>query len=216
MIAAHNLVKIYDTRHGQHTVLDNINFKINLGDKSAVIGRNGSGKSTLIRLLSGIESPTSGKIIQNMSMSWPLAFSGGFQGSLTGIDNMKFICRVYNVDPAGKEKTLDEFTELGKFLREEVKKYSAGMRARLAFGISLLVDFQCYLVDEITAVGDAAFQEKCRYELFVRRAHKTMIIVSHEEEVLRDNCNRFFLINDKKLYEFENADDAFDYYHSIL
>ena len=163
MIAAHNLVKKYDTRHGQHTVLSDINFQINLGDKIGVIGRNGSGKSTLIRLLSGIESPTSGKIIKNISMSWPLAFSGGFQGSLTGIDNMKFICRVYNVDPAGKEKILDEFTELGKFLREEVKKYSAGMRARLAFGISLLVDFQCYLVDEITAVGDTAFQEKCRH-----------------------------------------------------
>ena len=202
MIEINNISKTYPIRNGFHKVLDNINLQINSGDKLGILGTNGSGKSTLIRLISGIEKPDTGKITRKLKVSWPLALSGGFQGSLSGLDNMKFICRVYGVDYTEKEKELLEFTELGKFLREEVKKYSAGMRARLAFGISLLIDFDCYLIDEITSVGDAEFQEKCKHELFEKRSHKTFIIISHEEELLSKECNRFIVVNNAKIQEF--------------
>ena len=213
MIKVSNISKTYPIRNGFHKVLDDISFQVNSGDRLGLLGTNGSGKSTLIRLISGIEKPDAGKITSKFKVSWPLALSGGFQGSLTGLDNMKFICRVYGVDHKEKEKELLEFTELGKFLREEVKKYSAGMRARLAFGISLLIDFDCYLIDEITSVGDAEFQEKCKYELFKKRSDKTFIIISHEEELLTKECNRFIVMNNAKIHEFSDAIDAYSYYN---
>ena len=216
MIQIKNISKKYQIRNGYHQVLKDINLTVNSGDKLGVLGTNGSGKSTLMRLLSGIEKPDSGKIINRCRISWPLALSGGFQGSLTGLDNMKFICRVYGVDPREKEKELLEFTELGKFLREEVKKYSAGMRARLAFGISLLIDFDCYLIDEITSVGDSVFQEKCKQELFEKRGDKTFIIISHEEELLTEQCNRFIVVENSNILQFDNAISAYNHYNTAL
>lgn len=213
MIKINNISKTYPIRNGSHKVLENINLQINSGDKLGILGTNGSGKSTLIRILSGVEKPDKGEVLTTSKISWPLALSGGFQGSLTGLDNMKFICRVYGVNYKEKEEELLEFTELGKFLREEVKKYSAGMRARLAFGISLLIDFDCYLIDEITSVGDAVFQEKCKLELFQKRRDKTFIIISHEEELLTKECNKFIVLQDANISEFSNAIDAYSFYN---
>lgn len=121
MISVKNVSKRYQTRSGWKTVLDNINFDLKKGEKIGILGRNGAGKSTLIRLMSGVEPPTTGTIERNMSFSWPLAFSGAFQGSLTGMDNLRFISRIYNVDFDYMKAFTEEFSELGDYLYEPVK-----------------------------------------------------------------------------------------------
>ena len=166
MIQLQNVSKKYHTQGGWTTVLKDINLTLERGQKLGILGRNGAGKSTLIRLMSGAEPPSSGKIIRDMSISWPLAFSGGFQGSLTGIDNLKFICRVYGADYQKVRDYVEDFAELGKYMYEPLKSYSSGMRARLAFGLSMAIEFDCYLIDEVMAVGDQRFKDRCRIELF--------------------------------------------------
>lgn len=214
MITLANVTKVYNTRQGSRTVLDGINLRVAKGEKIGILGRNGSGKSTLIRLISGAELPTRGHIHRGISISWPLAFGGAFQGTLSGLDNLRFICRVYGapIDPA--IQFVEEFSELGIYLREPVKKYSSGMRARLAFAISMAVEFDCFLIDEIVAVGDSRFHEKCRVELFDKRYDRAMIIVSHDPEYIRAHCQRAAVLVAGKLHNFEHVDDAFSYYQA--
>lgn len=212
MIEIVNLTKAYPMRGGHHTVLDQLNFSIKPGEKIGILGRNGAGKSTLIRLLSGAEQPTSGVIRRGMSLSWPLAFGGAFQGSLTGLDNLKFICRIYGVSYEDKIAYVQEFTELGKYFREPVKTYSSGMRARLAFAISMAVEFDCFLIDEIISVGDARFHAKCQHELFEKRRDRGFIIVSHETHNIRDHCTKACVLHKGKLHEFPDIDTAYAWY----
>ena len=212
MIQINNLVKQYPTRQGPRTVLDNINLSIKAGEKVGILGRNGSGKSTLIRLISGAEQPTSGNIQRGISVSWPLAFSGAFQGALTGLDNLRFICRIYGASTEDKVPFIQEFSELGQYLYEPVKTYSSGMRARLAFAISMVIEFDCFLIDEIVAVGDARFQEKCRVELFEKRKDRAMILVSHDPGFIRAHCDHASVLVEGKLTSFEQVDDAFIFY----
>jgi capsular polysaccharide transport system ATP-binding protein len=147
-----------------------------------------------------------------MSVSWPLAFGGAFQGSLTGLDNLRVICRIYGVDAAERVGFVEEFSELGLYLREPVKSYSSGMRARLAFAISMVIDFDCFLIDEIVAVGDARFHAKCNHELFINRADRAMIIVSHDAGYIREHCSRVAVIVDGQLHHWNTVDEAFDFY----
>lgn len=212
MIQITNLVKRYQTRGGQNTVLDHINLQISPGEKVGILGRNGSGKSTLIRLISGAERPTSGTVTRSMTVSWPLAFAGAFQGSLTGLDNLRFICRVYGTSTEDKIPFVQEFSELGKYLREPVKTYSAGMRARLAFAISMVVEFDCFLIDEVIAVGDSRFHEKCHAELFEKRKDRAIILVSHDPNYIRAHCQHASVLVKGKLTSFDDIDEAFAYY----
>lgn len=212
MIYLENICKSYPIRGGQHHVLKNISFTVHPGEKVGILGRNGAGKSTLIRILSGAEEANSGKIIRNMSLSWPLAFSGGFQGSLTGKDNLKFISRIYGADYREKLDFVKDFAELGKFFYEPVKSYSAGMRARLAFAISMAVEFDCFLIDETLAVGDDRFRDKCHYELFEKRKDRGLIIVSHIPEQIRKYCNRIFVLHQGSITEFDDINQAYIYY----
>ncbi len=215
MIILENVVKSYPIKNGRRNVLDGVNLTIKSGEKLGILGRNGAGKSTLIRVLGGVEEPTSGKVSRYMSISWPLAFSGAFQGSLTGSDNVRFVCRVYNTDYKKAMNLVDSFAELGKYLYEPVKIYSSGMRARLAFAISLAIDFDCYLIDEVISVGDAKFHQKCEIELFEKRAHKSMVIVSHELHNIKEHCNKVALLSDGKLVIYEDMNEAFDVYNSL-
>lgn len=214
MIHIEHVTKRYATRHGDVTVLDDVNLTIHPGEKVGILGRNGAGKSTVIRLISGAERPTAGLIQREMSVSWPLAFGGAFQGSLTGLDNLRFICRVYGKSTEDKIAYVQEFSELGRYLREPVKTYSAGMRARLAFAISMVVEFDCFLIDEIVAVGDSRFQDKCRVELFEKRKDRAMIIVSHDPGYVRAHCDHAAVLVKGKLTPFANVDDAFAFYQS--
>jgi len=194
-------------------VLDHINLTINMGEKVGILGCNGSGKSTMIRLISGAEQPTFGSIERSMSVSWPLAFGGAFQGTLTGLDNLRFICRIYGVDAESRISYIQEFSELGPYLKEPVKTYSSGMRARLAFAISMAVEFDCFLIDEIIAVGDSRFHDKCQYELFEKRKNRTMIIVSHQPDFIKTHCDKAAVLVAGKLHAFEQIDEAMVFYH---
>jgi len=212
MIALHDITKAYSTRSGLVPVLKGVNLQVNPGERVGILGRNGAGKSTLIRLISGAELPTSGTVERDMSVSWPLAFGGAFQGALTGLDNLRFICRIYGVDSADKVEFVEQFSELGIYLREPVKTYSSGMRARLAFAISMVIEFDCFLIDEIVAVGDARFHAKCEYELFERRGDRAMIIVSHDPGYIRQHCTRASVLFDGYLHEFADVESAFEFY----
>jgi capsular polysaccharide transport system ATP-binding protein len=214
MISIESVTKKYHTRHGEVTVLKDVSLKVQRSEKVGILGRNGAGKSTLIRLISGAERPTSGLIRREMSVSWPLAFGGAFQGTLTGLDNLKFICRVYGTSAEDKIESVQEFSELGRYLREPVKTYSNGMRARLAFAISMVVEFDCFLIDEIVAVGDARFAAKCQHELFEKRRDRAMIIVSHSPDYVRAHCERAAVLVDGHLHSFADVDAALAFYES--
>lgn len=212
MIELANITKTYLTRSGPHTVLNSISLMIQPGEKIGILGRNGAGKSTLIRILSGAERPTRGQIKRGMSISWPLAFGGAFQGTLTGLDNLRFICRVYGVDYREKVDYVQEFSDLGKYFREPVKTYSSGMRARLAFAISMAVEFDCFLIDEVITVGDARFHDKCQHELFEKRKDRAFVMVSHEAHNIREHCDRACVLNSGQLFLFADIDSAYDFY----
>ena len=214
MIELKGIIKTYHTRSGRHTVLDGVDLLIRPGEKIGILGRNGAGKSTLIRILSGAERPDHGVVKRGISISWPLAFGGAFQGSLTGLDNLKFICRIYGVDYRDKIDYVQNFAELGKYFREPVKTYSSGMRSRLAFAISMAVEFDCFLIDEVISVGDARFHQKCNEELFIRRSNRAWVMVSHELHNLKEHCEKVFVLHQGKLISFAHADQAYDFYNS--
>lgn len=213
MIRLQNVNKSYPTRGGPVRVLTDVNLTIRPGERVGILGRNGAGKSTMIRLISGAELPTSGAVQRGMSVSWPLAFGGAFQGSLSGYDNLRFICRIYDVDPRDKMAFVEEFSELGIYLREPVKSYSSGMRARLAFAISMVIEFDCFLIDEIVSVGDARFHEKCHHELFEKRGDRAMIIVSHDPHYIREHCTRASVLAGGQLHHWPTVEEAFAFYH---
>jgi ABC-2 type transport system ATP-binding protein/capsular polysaccharide transport system ATP-binding protein len=216
MIRVRNLTKTYPVRGGQRTILDAISFDLEKGRKLGILGRNGAGKSTLVRLISGAERPNSGTIERTMSVSWPLAFSGAFQSALTGQDNVRFISRIYNSDFERNIAAVDEFAELGRYLREPVRAYSSGMRARLAFAISMIIEFDCFLIDEISAVGDARFAQKCQVELFEKRADRAMIIVSHDAAYVRDHCDHFAVLDAGHLHFHDDFEDAYTLFKDLI
>jgi capsular polysaccharide transport system ATP-binding protein len=196
-------------------VLKNINLRVEKGEKWGILGRNGAGKSTMIRLISGAEFPRSGQITRDMTISWPLAFGGTFQGSLTGRDNVKLICRVYDIDFETCIAFVEEFAELGAYLREPVKNYSSGMSARLAFAISMSVEFDCFLIDEGMSVGDHRFHQKCNDELFEKRGDRAMIIVAHQMDLIREHCDHAAILNNGELTVYDTTEDAINYYNKL-
>lgn len=216
MIKLIDITKKYRTRGGTLCVLDNINLTISPGERIGVMGRNGAGKSTLARIISGAETPSGGRVERNMTVSWPLALNGGFHNRLSGADNLRFICRVYGVDFYSRMEFVKDFSELGPFLYEPVAVYSSGMRARLAFAISMVIDFDCYLIDEVTAVGDERFRERCQVELFEKRLDRTMVLISHSRRYLEEVCNRFLLLHEGKLDEYGSFRQVYHEYKKIL
>ena len=212
MIRLRHIAKTYPTRRGQHRVLHDVNLDVARGEKVGILGRNGAGKSTLIRLISGADLPTSGSIERGMSVSWPLAFGGAFQGTLSGLDNLKFICRIYGIGYQDRVEFVQDFSELGHFLREPVKSYSSGMRSRLAFAISMAIEFDCYLIDELVAVGDARFQRKCQEALFEHRAHRAFLMASHDTHLIANYCDRALIIEGGQAKVFDDIDEAVEVY----
>lgn len=212
MISVENVTKIYRTRFGNHRVLDNINLRLEAGRNVGILGRNGAGKSTLIRLLAGAEHPTHGRIVRGMRVSWPLAFGGAFQANLTGLDNLKFVCRIYGVDHRPLLPFIKEFTELGEYFYEPVAHYSTGMVTRLAFALSMAVEFDCFLIDETMVVGDKRFHDRCHEELFHKRRDRAFILVSHDADVIRLYCERACVLHEGRLHQFDSVDAAYEFY----
>ena len=212
MVQLIDVCKRYPVHGGERTVLDHINLTIAPGEQLGVLGRNGSGKSTMVRLLSGAERPSSGRILRNMRVSWPIALGDAFHNGLTGLDNLRLICRLYGVDYRDKVPFVKEFTELGLYLREPVIRYSSGMRARLAFAVSMVIEFECYLIDEVVAVGDSRFHEKCQIELFEKRKDRAKVIVSHNPDFIRLHCKQAVVLADGRIHSFDTVEQGFDFY----
>lgn len=215
MLELKSISKSYALRGNKLNVLKGIDLSIQPGQKLAILGRNGSGKSTLIRIIGGIESPDAGMVRSSMSISWPLGYSGGMQGSLTGLDNIHFLCRIYQSDRIKVRQYVENFAELGKFLHEPVKTYSSGMRGRLAFALSMAFDFDCLLIDEGLSAGDARFTERCRIALEERK-NKAILMVSHSQNSVRQFCNEAAVLQEGKLYRFNQMNDAYAFYEGRL
>lgn len=216
MIELQQVTKIYRGRTGPRLVLDGVDLQVRRGEKLGILGGNGAGKSTLVRLLSGAEPPTRGQVRHAMRISWPLAFGGGFQGGLTGLDNARFVARIHGADPHRVAAQVEEFAELGRQMREPVKHYSSGMRARLAFALSMAIEFDCYLIDEIVAVGDRRFHERCHEELFVKRSDRAMVIVSHDPHYIRAHCARVAVLQQGRLTCFDDVEQGYRHYEQAL
>jgi capsular polysaccharide transport system ATP-binding protein len=196
MIKIENLTKSYRTPKGRHYVFKDLNIELPSGISVALIGRNGAGKSTLLRMIGGVDRPDSGTITTTKTISWPLGLSGGFQGSLTGRENVKFVSRLYATKEQLKEKVsfVENFSELGKYFDMPIKKYSSGMKSRLSFGLSMAFDFDYYIVDEITAVGDSRFKVKCTNTFKEKSDKSNILMVSHSFKHLKDYCDSALFI----------------------
>ncbi|MGD9923268.1 MAG: ABC transporter ATP-binding protein [Pseudorhodoplanes sp.] len=214
-IDVRNICKEYHTEIGLRRVLDNINFSIGVGEKIAVLGQNGAGKSTLVRIIGGVLPPTSGVIYRGLTMSWPIAFSGGFSAQMSGLDNIRFISRLYGVPFGDILAYVDDFAELGRQLFLPVRNYSSGMRMRLAFALTLAIDFECYLIDEVIAVGDKRFREKCHEALFVKKKDRAMILVTHSPSTLREYCSKALVMKNGRGRIFSDIEFALSIYGSL-
>jgi capsular polysaccharide transport system ATP-binding protein len=203
-----HVTKAYATPHGLRTVLDDISCTFGERESVGVLGKNGAGKSTLLRMLGGAEMPDYGKILRKGRVSWPIGFAGGFVGSLTGAENCRFVARIYDADVHEVIEKTREFAEIGDYFDMPIRTYSSGMRARLAFGLSMAIDFDVYLVDEVTAVGDKRFQAKCREAFREREARSSVIIVSHQMKTIREYCSRCAVLWNGKLTFYDDLDEA--------
>lgn len=215
MIIVEDVYKRYQTNQGMGKwVLQGVSFvippKINVG----LIGGNGAGKSTLLRLIGGIDTPSRGRIERHCRVSWPMGFGGGLQGSLTGRQNAKFVCRIHGQedDISNHVAIIEEFAELGEAFDEPVNTYSTGMRSRLQFGMSLAFDFDVYISDEVTAAGDAAFRQKAAKAFKKLADHASLIMVSHGEGTLKQFCTAGIWLNEGRAYWFDDINDALQEY----
>ncbi|MDB5439799.1 MAG: ATPase [Caulobacteraceae bacterium] len=215
MLQVRQLSKSFPGEHGRHVLFHDLSFSLPRGGRLALMGRNGQGKSSLIKILGGVLPPSAGEIRRSMSLSWPLGFGGAFQGSLTGMDNIRFVSRIYGRSVEEVLQRTADFAELGDALAMPVKHYSSGMRARLAFGLSLAIEFDCYLIDEVISVGDSAFGRKCQQALFERRAERAYIIASHDLGLLKQVCDRAIIIDSGRAKYFDDIELAADIFESL-
>ncbi|MBU3031482.1 ABC transporter ATP-binding protein [Paracoccus marinaquae] len=208
MIRLQNLTKMY-TLNGRHKlVADDITAVFPTGVSVALLGRNGAGKSSLLRMISGAMLPTSGRILSNGTISWPVGFAGSFNQELSGEQNCRFVARVYGVDTDEMRDFVEDFAELGDHFYLPLRSYSAGMRSRLSFGISMAVRFDTYLVDEVSAVGDAAFKEKSNRVFNNRLANAGALVVSHSMPMLRETCQAGAVLENGRLSYYHDVSDA--------
>ena len=214
-IVVDRICKTFETEIGPRRVLNDICFSVGAGDRLAVLGRNGAGKSTLIQILSGRLQPTSGTIHRGLNMSWPLALGGGFDGELTGYDNVRFISKIYGAPVKETFDFVEDFTEIGKQLFMPMRFYSSGMRMRVAFALSLAIDFECFLIDEVLLVGDMKFQEKCKRAIFDGKADRAMILAIHGPETVKEYCTHALVLKAGYGRVFEDVNLACDIYATL-
>ncbi|TCM54474.1 capsular polysaccharide transport system ATP-binding protein [Rhizobium sp. PP-F2F-G48] len=208
MIQLERATKFAKAKGVTKTILNDVSFTIPRGRSLALLGRNGAGKSTLLQIIAGTLHLDKGTVRRDAKVSWPLGFAGSFQGSLSGEQNVRFVARIYGVDTESLVEYVRDFAELGEFFRAPVQTYSSGMKARLAFGISMGVKFDYYLVDEVTAVGDTNFKRKSHQVFKERLKGSDVIMVSHSTSTLKDYCHSGVVLEDGKLIYFENLADA--------
>ena len=208
MIRLENVSKRYRAGDTWKVLMEDITLTLPRGRSVGLLGRNGAGKSTLLRMIGGSVLPDKGRIVRGVKISWPLGFGGGFHGALTGAQNVRFIARIYGVDTDDLVAKVDDFSELGPFMHMPVSTYSSGMRARLAFGASMAIDFDVYLVDEITSVGDAAFKKKTSAAFKAKAKEADVIMVSHSTAVIREYCDCGLVLEGGRMSFHDDVEEA--------
>jgi len=212
MIRLQRVCKRYRTAAGVRTVLQNVSITFPKGHSVGILGLNGAGKSTLVRIIGDAEPADSGNIVREGRVSWPLGFTGGFQGKLTARENARFVARIYGESPRYVEAFAEEFSELGRYFDVPLHKYSAGMRGRFAFSVSLACDFDYYLVDEALETGDARYKEKFRRAFEERRESASVILVSHNEQTVRRNCDMAAILHEGRIELYDELKEAMRHY----
>jgi capsular polysaccharide transport system ATP-binding protein len=218
LIKLQNVTKFYETKNKKNILFENYSFELPSDKNIAILGRNGTGKSTLLRLLGGIEEPNSGKIISNKKFSWPMALARGFQGSLSGNDNVKFVARIYGKNNAEIKKIIKfvfDYCELDDYFFMPVKTYSSGMRAKLSFALSLAFDFEVFLIDETFAVGDKHFKRKSFESIKHLSRDRSIIMVSHDMQIVRELCSCILLLNNNELTYFDDIHKGIAAYNQL-
>lgn len=219
MIQLTNVSKYYPIPSGVRHILRDVTLTIPGGTNLAVLGPNGAGKSTFLRLIGGAEGPNGGRIWSDQSISWPLGISSGFQGSLTGRQNVLFVCRINGLNAALTRQVIEEvteFAEIGEYFDLPVRLYSSGMRARLSFGLSMAFEFDVYLVDELTSVGDAVFRNKAKKAFRDMRDRASLIFVSHNLQTLQECCESALFLHDGTATYFDKIKDGIDAYQDYI
>lgn len=216
MIRFENLTKSFWVNGQRKIVIDNLNMTLPTGHSLALLGRNGAGKSTLLQMIAGTMRADTGRIISDGTISWPVGFGGSFHRELTGAQNVRFIARIYGVDTDQLLAFVEDFTELGQHFHMPVRSYSAGMRARLIFGASMGIRFDTYLVDEVTAVGDAVFKRKSQAVFRERMKGASAIMVNHSMEQVREFCDSGIVLENGQLFYFDDLEEAIDTHQSMM
>lgn len=210
MIVLRDLTKYYSVRGRRKMVADRINAVVPSGVSLALLGRNGAGKSTLLRMIAGTADPTSGEILTDGLISFPVGFAGSFHPDMTGAQNTRFVARIYGANSDALLEYVDDFAELGSHFHAPIRSYSSGMKSRLAFGVSMGLRFDTYLIDEITAVGDAAFKSKSKAVFAERLSQSGAIFVSHSTGLLREMCQAGAVLNNGRFDYFDDINEAIE------
>jgi capsular polysaccharide transport system ATP-binding protein len=208
MIRLERLTKIYSLEGRRKVVMRDVSIEFPSGQSVALLGRNGAGKTTLLQMIAGTQAPTSGRIVSTGSISWPVGFAGSFHPELSGAQNTRFVGRIYGVDTDELVDFVENFAGLGEHFRLPFRTYSSGMRSRLAFGVSMGIPFDTYLVDEVTSVGDAAFKFKSAALFKVRMQTAGAFVVSHSMKMVRELCQAGVVLEGGRLYHHDNIEDA--------
>lgn len=215
MIELANVVKFYTIARHRRVVLNAVSIRFEPGYSYALLGTNGAGKSTTIRLIAGSELPNRGRVKRTVKVSWPIGYTGGLHHNMTGVENVAFVARIYGEDIDAMLDYVSDFAEIGAYLNAPVRTYSSGMIARLAFGLSMAVKFECYLIDEVLGAGDARFQAKCHTEFERRKAFSDVILASHDMGAVRSYCQRGVVLDAGKLTEYADVDQAIEAYKRL-
>lgn len=215
MLRFENVSKYYKSPTGRKVILDDLSLDIQVEQGLAILGMNGAGKSTLVRLIAGTEIPNKGHIHTRGRVSWPMGLSGTFQPGMTGRENVRFVARIYDQDETRIMNEVEDFAELHDYLDMPVGTYSNGMKSRLAFGLSLAVSFDIYLIDEIISVGDRLFKEKSRKMLQEKVKNANVVMISHSESTVREFCDRCALLRNGTLELYDDIDRAFQDFNQI-
>lgn len=219
MIIVKDVHKRYQTDHGPGKwILQGVNFTIPRKLSVGIVGANGAGKSTLLRIVGGVDQPNKGHVERHCRVSWPMGFGGGLQGSLTGRQNAKFVCRIHGheSDIPDRLAFIQDFAEIGDAFDEPVKTYSSGMKSRLQFGLSLAFDFDVYISDEVTSTGDAAFRAKAAAAFKKLADHAGLIMVSHSDGTLKQFCQAGIWIHNGQAHWFDQVGDALAAYKDSI
>lgn len=219
MIVFDRVTKFFPTRNGRKYILRDVSLTLPTGTNVGVIGPNGAGKTTLIRLICGVDLPNAGRIETSYFLSWPMGIAGGLQPTMSGRENARFVCRILGVpedEIGGKLAFVRQFAEIGDDFELPVRTYSSGMRSRLNFAVSMAFDFDCYIVDELTAVGDQRFRQKSREVFAEKRGKACFVKVSHNMKEIREECDSVIFLNGGNLYFFPDASEGIAQYQAVV